>query len=69
MRGYRQARLKVIYKGLEEAISQPGVYPHFYGKSLTKPFRKMGHVTVIAENREQALEKAKEIKALIKVIA
>lgn len=60
---------KVIYKGLEEAITKPGVYPHFYGKLLTKPFRKMGHVTVIAENREQALEKAKEIKALIKVIA
>lgn len=60
---------KVKYEGLEDAIAISGVYPHFYGKSLTKPFRKMGHVTVLAEDRESALQKAKAIKAIIKVIS
>lgn len=59
----------VVYQGMAEAIDQSGVYPHVYGKALTKPFRKMGHVTVLAADREAALEKAQKVKQLIKVIA
>ncbi len=59
---------KVVYKGMDEAISTSGVYPHVYGKALTKPFRKMGHVTVIGDTREDALAKAEKVKETIKVI-
>lgn len=57
------------YQGMDEAIKNKGVYPHVYGKTLTKPFRKMGHVTVLAESREEALEKAEMVKGQIKVIS
>lgn len=59
----------VKYQGLEEAISEPGVFPHLYGKALTKSFRKMGHVTVLGDSAEEALSKAERAKKLIKVIA
>jgi 5-(carboxyamino)imidazole ribonucleotide synthase len=60
---------KVHYQGLAEAIEMTGVYPHIYGKALTKPFRKMGHVSVVAETPEEALEKAQKTKEMIKVIS
>lgn len=59
----------VHYQGLENAISLSGVYPHIYGKAITKPFRKMGHVTILAETAEKALEKAKKTQSFIKVIS
>ncbi|NQV53638.1 MAG: 5-(carboxyamino)imidazole ribonucleotide synthase [Flavobacteriales bacterium] len=59
----------VVYQGMDEAIATSGVYPHVYGKALTKPFRKMGHVTVVGSSSEEALEKAKRVKEGIKVIA
>src|SRR5699024_10484874 len=34
-------------EGLNEAMAQKGVYVHLYGKKITKPFRKMGHVTIL----------------------
>ena len=57
------------YEGLEKALAMSGVYIHLYGKKFTKPFRKMGHVTILAENRALATEKAKKVQALIKVKA
>jgi 5-(carboxyamino)imidazole ribonucleotide synthase len=45
----------------------PGVYVHLYGKGETKPFRKMGHVTIIDENMQKAKEKALEVKRILKV--
>jgi 5-(carboxyamino)imidazole ribonucleotide synthase len=57
------------YEGLEEILKIDGVYVHLYGKKYTKPFRKMGHVTIIDENREKAIEKAKFVKEHIKVKA
>lgn len=59
----------VKYDGLEEAISIEGVHPHIYGKSITKGFRKMGHVTLTGETIEEVLEKAEKIKKMIKVIS
>lgn len=59
----------VKYEGLSEAIAQSGVFPHIYGKAITKSFRKMGHVTVLAESPEQALAQAERTKEQIKVIA
>lgn len=60
---------KVVYRGLEEALRIPGVYPHIYGKSDTKPFRKMGHVTVVHANPETVKATAHEVKDLIRVEA
>ena len=44
-----------------------GVKIHLYGKKITKPFRKMGHITVLGDSIESALEKAEKVKQLIKV--
>ena len=55
------------YEGLNEALKLDGVYVHLYGKKFTKPFRKMGHVTVVDSSREKALEKAHLVKDIIKV--
>ena len=57
------------YKGLEKIMALDGVYVHLYGKKYTKPFRKMGHVTVVDQNRESAIEKANYIKQALKVIS
>ncbi len=57
----------VLYEGLSEALAISGVYVHLYGKSTTKPFRKMGHVTITGATLEEVREKAIIIKKLIKV--
>ena len=59
----------VIYEGLEEALKISGVYVHLYGKTDTKPFRKMGHVTITAATAGEAREKAMRVKSIIKVKA
>ena len=58
-----------IYKGMEQVLKISGVYVHLYGKALTKPYRKMGHVTIVDANREQAIEKARMVQQSLKVIA
>ncbi len=57
----------VTYEGLEEALQIPGVYVHLYGKTDTKPFRKMGHVTITAATADEARDKAMRVKSIIKV--
>ena len=59
----------VKYEGLEKVLNIPGVYVHLYGKSETKPFRKMGHVTLLGNTIGELKEKAKVIKETIKVKA
>jgi 5-(carboxyamino)imidazole ribonucleotide synthase len=59
----------VKYNGLEEVLKMKGVYVHLYGKHETKPGRKMGHVTVLGESKDELLEKAEMIKTKLKVIA
>ncbi len=59
----------VIYDGLDEILAIEGVTPHIYGKKEMKPFRKMGHVTVIADDIESARKKAEIVKNKIKVIS
>lgn len=56
------------YKGVEEILALEGVYLHLYGKKYTKPFRKMGHVCIINEDREEAIETARKVQQTIKVI-
>jgi 5-(carboxyamino)imidazole ribonucleotide synthase len=57
----------VIYEGLTESMAIDGVKIHLYGKKITKPYRKMGHVTVLSSSLECALKKAEKVKQLIKV--
>jgi len=57
----------VIYKNMDQIIGIKGVNPHIYGKKETRPNRKMGHITVINSNIEEAIKIAKEIKKTIKV--
>jgi 5-(carboxyamino)imidazole ribonucleotide synthase len=57
------------YKGLDRVLEMKGAHVHLYGKANTKPFRKMGHVTVVDENLEIAKQKAKKIKDILKVVS
>ena len=57
------------YTGFDEIMKLPGVYPHIYGKTMTKPFRKMGHITITGSSLEQAIEKANLVRSQIKVIS
>jgi 5-(carboxyamino)imidazole ribonucleotide synthase len=56
----------VVYEGLTESMAIEGVKVHLYGKKITKPYRKMGHVTVMSSTLECALKKAEKVKQLIK---
>jgi len=56
------------YSGLEEVLSIPGTYVHLYGKAMTKPFRKMGHVTIIDPDVGSLKKKANFVKNKLKVI-
>ena len=60
---------KAVYQGVEKALALGGVYIHLYGKTRTKPFRKMGHATIVDEDINKALEKAQQVKQLIKIVS
>lgn len=57
----------VTYTGMETCLGISNAHLHFYGKTETKPSRKMGHATVLDEDVEKAKEKAKIVKENLKV--
>ncbi len=59
----------VIYENIEQILAMQGVTPHIYGKRETRPFRKMGHVTIVNKDIEKARAIAEKVKQTIKVIA
>ncbi|AEE18536.1 5-(carboxyamino)imidazole ribonucleotide synthase [Dokdonia sp. 4H-3-7-5] len=59
----------VKYKNIEQIMAMDGVTPHIYGKKETRPFRKMGHVTIVDHNLAKARQVAQEVKENIRVIA
>lgn len=59
----------VIYENIEQILAIDGVTPHIYGKTQTRPFRKMGHVTIVNENIDEARKIAEQVKNLIRVIS
>lgn len=59
----------VIYKNIEQILKLEGVTPHIYGKKQTRPFRKMGHVTIVNKDIIKAREIAQQVKETIKVIS
>lgn len=59
----------VVYENIEKILGQDGVTPHIYGKKQTRPFRKMGHVTIVNEDIAKARKVAEEVKNTIRVIS
>jgi 5-(carboxyamino)imidazole ribonucleotide synthase len=59
----------VVYENIEKIMRMDGVTPHIYGKKQTRPFRKMGHVTIVNEDIAEARRVAAEVKSTIRVIA
>ena len=58
----------VWYENIEKIMGLKGVTPHIYGKRETRPFRKMGHVTIINSDLAEARKIAEEVKKSIRVI-
>lgn len=56
-----------VYEGLEKVMELQGVNIHLYGKKYTKPFRKMGHVTIVDTDRQRAIDKANYVKNTLKI--
>lgn len=55
------------YEGLEDILKIENCFVHIYGKKETKPGRKMGHVTVLSNEKQELIHQANKIKNLIKV--
>lgn len=60
---------KARYENIEEVLRTEGAYIHLYGKEDTKPFRKMGHITVCNSNLEEAKDTARKFLYEVKVLA
>ena len=59
----------VVYENIETILGWNGVTPHIYGKKQTRPFRKMGHVTIVNEDMVEARKIAENVKNTIRVIS
>ncbi len=57
------------YEGIEKILAIDGLHLHLYGKKITKPFRKMGHITITDRNSGTLREKINFVKENFKVIA
>ncbi len=57
------------YEGLDECLAMEGVNLHLYGKTTTKPFRKMGHATVVADDLATAKSQARKVKDIFRIVA
>ena len=58
-----------VYEGLDEVLKLDNVYVHLYGKAQTKPGRKMGHVTIVSNERQELIHQANRIKNTLKVVS
>ncbi|MGB2435528.1 MAG: ATP-grasp domain-containing protein, partial [Flavobacteriaceae bacterium] len=59
----------VVYKNIDQVLAIEGVIPHIYGKKETRPFRKMGHVTIIHPKIDTARKMAAQVKETLSVIS
>lgn len=60
---------KPYFKGIKDVLGIPGTSLHIYGKKETKPYRKMGHVTIVDKSLENALKKADKVRKTLKIIS
>ncbi len=58
---------KPIIEGLSEALAISGLSFHFYDKANTRPFRKMGHITILDDKLDDALAKLEQVKGILKI--
>ncbi len=58
---------KAVYKGLQDVLKIDNVFVHLYGKRETKPGRKMGHVTILSNERQELIHQAMKVKKLLSV--
>lgn len=54
-------------EGLRRALAIPGLAFHLYGKAITRPFRKMGHVTITKDSLDEAISTARSVKSFLKI--
>jgi 5-(carboxyamino)imidazole ribonucleotide synthase len=57
------------YEGMERLLAMSGVFPLLYGKKITKPFRKMGHITLIANDLAALKAKAELVRQTVRVVS
>ena len=57
------------YEGLSDLLTHPHVFPHLYGKEKTKPFRKMGHITITGKTLEEVKKRTDKIKGIVRIVA
>jgi 5-(carboxyamino)imidazole ribonucleotide synthase len=67
--GEEHHRGKAVYENLDEVLKIENVFVHIYGKKETRPGRKMGHVTVLSNERQELIHVANKVKQLLKVIS
>ncbi len=67
--GHPDYQGQVIYQGIEQCLQTPNVHIHLYGKHITKPYRKMGHITVTNQSLEKAKQTAEWARQQLKVIS
>lgn len=53
--------------GWQELLQHPNVYPHIYGKELSKPYRKMGHITITGRNIDEVENLSRRVKNVLSV--
>ncbi|MDA0195802.1 MAG: 5-(carboxyamino)imidazole ribonucleotide synthase [Bacteroidetes bacterium] len=58
-----------VYQGMKEVLAIDGTHVHLYGKKITKPFRKMGHITITDNDIESLRNKVNLVRNTLKVIA
>lgn len=59
---------EAVYQNIDECLSTSGAHLHLYGKAITKPYRKMGHATIVDKDLDRAIEKATFVKDTLKII-
>lgn len=60
---------KAVYEGLDNVLKLDNVFVHLYGKQQTKPGRKMGHVTIMSNDRQELFHQANKIKQALRVVS
>ncbi len=60
---------EAFYEGLNEILQIDNVFVHIYGKAITKPGRKMGHVTILSKEKQELIHQANRIKHTLKVVS
>jgi 5-(carboxyamino)imidazole ribonucleotide synthase len=66
--GEKEQEGDVQYQDFNEIVQLENVFVHLYGKKITKPGRKMGHITILGKTENELIEKYSIIRNKLKVI-